>query len=101
MRKLFTLLTALAAGAWSAMPQDATPLPGADGSVKFAVIGDNGTGDTPQYDVGTQMATARGRFPFDFVIMLGDNMYGRQESRDFVDKFEKPYAALLGAGVPF
>ena len=101
MRKLFTVLIGLAAGAWSAGPQDATLLPGIDGSVKFAVIGDNGTGEPPEYDVGRQMAAARGRFPFDFVIMLGDNMYGRQEPRDFVDKFEKPYAALLQAGVPF
>jgi 3',5'-cyclic AMP phosphodiesterase CpdA len=99
MRLLFTLLIAVA-GVWGAAPQE-TPLPVADGSVKFAVIGDNGTGEPPEYDVGRQMATSRGRFPFDFVIMLGDNLYGRQEPRDFVDKFEKPYAALLNAGVPF
>jgi 3',5'-cyclic AMP phosphodiesterase CpdA len=101
MRKLLTLLIVVAAGAWSGVPQDATPLPDASGSVKFAVIGDNGTGETPEYDVGRQMAAAHARFPFEFVIMLGDNMYGRQEARDFVDKFEKPYAALLQAGVPF
>ena len=102
MRRLFALFVVVAAGGWNAPPpQEATPLPGVAGSVKFAVIGDNGTGETPEYDVGRQMAAARGRFPFDFVIMLGDNMYGRQEARDFVDKFEKPYAALLQAGVPF
>jgi 3',5'-cyclic AMP phosphodiesterase CpdA len=101
MRKLLALFVVVAAGGWSAPPQDATPLPGVAGSVKFAVIGDNGTGETPEYDVGRQMAAARGRFPFDFVIMLGDNLYGRQEARDFVDKFEKPYAALLQAGVLF
>jgi 3',5'-cyclic AMP phosphodiesterase CpdA len=33
--------------------------------------------------------------------MLGDNMYGRQSPQDFVNKFEKPYEALLGAGVLF
>jgi 3',5'-cyclic AMP phosphodiesterase CpdA len=33
--------------------------------------------------------------------MLGDNMYGRQEPRDFVDKFERPYAPLLQTGVLF
>jgi 3',5'-cyclic AMP phosphodiesterase CpdA len=33
--------------------------------------------------------------------MLGDNMYGRQQPQDFVDKFERPYATLLGAGVVF
>ena len=32
--------------------------------------------------------------------MLGDNMYGRQQPQDFVDKFERPYAPLLQAGVP-
>ena len=47
------------------------------------------------------MAAARARFPFEFVIMLGDNMYGRQQPQDFVDKFEQPYAALLQAGVCF
>jgi 3',5'-cyclic AMP phosphodiesterase CpdA len=33
--------------------------------------------------------------------MLGDNMYGRQDPQDFVTKFERPYAALLQAGVLF
>ena len=100
MRKLISLLIVLGAAAWSAAPQNGS-LPAVAGSVKFAVIGDNGTGDTPEYDVGRQMAAARDRFPYDFVIMLGDNMYGRQEPRDFVDKFEKPYADILKAGVPF
>ncbi len=33
--------------------------------------------------------------------VIGDNMYGRQQPQDFVDKFERPYAALLQAGVLF
>jgi len=70
-------------------------------SVKFAVIGDTGTGDKEEYDVGRQMAAVRARFPFDLVIMLGDNMYGRQRPEDFVDKFERPYGPLLKAGVLF
>jgi len=64
-------------------------------------MGDNGTGDEPQYDIGRQMVTARSRFPFDLVIMLGDNMYGGQSPSDFVKKFEQPYAPLLAAGVKF
>jgi 3',5'-cyclic AMP phosphodiesterase CpdA len=47
------------------------------------------------------MAAARSSFPFDFVLMLGDNLYGSQKPNDFVTKFERPYAALLGAGVRF
>ena len=47
------------------------------------------------------MATVHAKFPFDLVIMLGDNMYGRQRPADFVKKFEQPYAPLLAAGVTF
>jgi 3',5'-cyclic AMP phosphodiesterase CpdA len=79
----------------------AETLPARPGSLKFAVIGDNGTGEKPEYDVGQQMAAARSAFPFDMVLMLGDNMYGRQDSQDFVTKFERPYSALLQAGVLF
>jgi len=77
------------------------PLPTRPDSLKFAVLGDNGTGEKPEYDVGQQMAAARRTFPFDMVLMLGDNMYGRQDPQDFVTKFERPYAALLQAGVLF
>jgi predicted phosphodiesterase len=76
-------------------------LPDRPDSLKFAVIGDTGTGDSPQFDVARQMAAARARFPFELVIMLGDNMYGRQSPQDFVDKFERPYEALLQRGVLF
>ena len=69
--------------------------------MKFAAIGDNGTGDKPQYEVAAQMNAWHGKFPFDTVIMLGDNMYGSQRPQDFVDKFENPYKPLLDAGVKF
>src|SRR6266481_130208 len=46
------------------------------GSVRFAAIGDMGTGEAPQYEVAQQMLKARQTFPFDFVIMLGDNING-------------------------
>ena len=77
------------------------PLPNRPDSVKFAVIGDNGTGDQPQYDVANQMALARAAFPFDLVIMLGDNFYGSQRPKDLVKKFEQPYKLLLDGGVTF
>ena len=44
---------------------------------------------------------ARQRFPFEFVIMLGDNIYGSERPQDFAQKFEKPYETLLDAKVPF
>lgn len=79
----------------------AAPPPQADAPVRFAVIGDNGNGKRAQYEVGAQLAAARASFPFEFVLMVGDNLYGSQEPADFVDKFERPYAPLLQAGVPF
>src|SRR5688500_5141463 len=81
--------------------QSSPPLPNRPDSVKFAAIGDNGTGERAQYEVAQQMVKAHAAFLFDLVIMLGDNMYGGQSPSDFVKKFEQPYAALLSAGVKF
>ena len=78
-----------------------TPLPNRSGSLKFAAMGDNGTGDRAQYDMAQQMAKVHATFPFDLVIMLGDNMYGGQSPSDYVKKFEQPYGPLLTAGVKF
>jgi len=85
----------------SPAPQEASALPNRPGSLKFAAIGDNGTGDQPQYDVASQMAQWHRRFAFDMVIMLGDNLYGSQRPADFIVKFERPYKPLLDAGVMF
>jgi hypothetical protein len=68
-------------------------------SVRLAVIGDSGTGDKEQFEVARQMTGFDSAFPFDFVVMLGDNIYGGHEPSDFKRKFEVPYAALLDAGV--
>lgn len=70
-------------------------------SVRFAAIGDMGTGDPPQYEVAQRMVEARRCFPFDSVIMLGDNIYSGSKPSDFAKKFELPYKALLDAGVKF
>ena len=70
-------------------------------SVRFAAIGDMGTGEAPQYEVGQRMVIARQAFPFDFVIMLGDNIYGGSSPKDYETKFEAPYKPLLDAGVKF
>jgi hypothetical protein len=93
------VIVVLILGGWSAQAQLA--LPTRADSLKFAVIGDNGTGGSGQADVGRQMNAERAAFPFEFVLMLGDNMYGSQAPKDFVTKFEQPYAALLHAGVRF
>jgi predicted phosphodiesterase len=70
-------------------------------SVRFAVIGDSGTGEREQYEVANEMEIYRQKVGFDFVIMLGDNIYGGHRSKDFAEKFEQPYKPLLDAGVKF
>jgi 3',5'-cyclic AMP phosphodiesterase CpdA len=98
--RLAVFLVLFAAASAGSLAVD-TLLPNKPGSVKFAVLGDNGTGDQPQYDVARQMVAARAAFPYDLVIMLGDNFYGSQGPRDLVKKFEQPYKPLLDAGVTF
>jgi Calcineurin-like phosphoesterase len=71
------------------------------GSVRFAVIGDMGTGKRPQYETAQEMLKAHGDFPFEFVITLGDNIYGGRSPHDLEDKFALPYKPLLDAGVKF
>ncbi len=91
----------------STVTRELTPGPGAlalpvrAGSVRFAVIGDSGRGDQPQHEIARQLAAWRAKFPFDFVLMLGDNIYGPHTPRDYELKFEEPYKALLDAGVTF
>lgn len=76
-------------------------LPNKPDSLRFAIIGDNGTGDRAQYEIANRMADWHAKFPFELVLMLGDNMYGGESPRDFERKFEVPYRPLLRAGVKF
>jgi predicted MPP superfamily phosphohydrolase len=82
-------------------PAQQVTLPQAKGSVRFAVIGDSGTGEKLQYETADRLWLARQQFPFDFVLMMGDNIYGSKTPRDFLRKFELPYKALLDQKVSF
>jgi predicted MPP superfamily phosphohydrolase len=95
------LLWCLLLVSWASPSATIAPLPNHAGTVKFAVIGDNGTGDAAQYQVADQMVRFRRQFPFDLVLMLGDNFYGAQRPSDLVMKFERPYKLLLDVGVKF
>jgi Calcineurin-like phosphoesterase len=76
-------------------------LPNKSGSVRFAVMGDTGTGENPQQDLANMMLAARTAFPFEFVLMMGDNLYGGEDANDYATKFEIPYKKLMDAGVKF
>jgi 3',5'-cyclic AMP phosphodiesterase CpdA len=99
-RRIFlflSILTVLTAG----LVADEFKLPLKSDSVRFAAIGDMGTGEQPQYEIAERMLKARQTFPFDFVIMLGDNIYGGSKPADFDRKFAVPYKPLIDAGVKF
>jgi 3',5'-cyclic AMP phosphodiesterase CpdA len=85
---------------WAAAAQELR-LPDKPNSVKFAVIGDSGEPSSGQTAVARQMASWHMRFPFEFVIMTGDNLYGRERPRDYERKFSIPYKPLIDAGVKF
>ena len=99
---LYRLAGALLIGLWPVLVlAQELALPRREGSVKFAVIGDTGTGEEDQYEVAAVLAKYHQVFPFDFVIMLGDNLYGKERPQDFARKFELPYKGLLDAKVEF
>src|SRR5450759_3381081 len=76
-------------------------LPNKDGSFKFSVLGDFGVGEQKQFQLADQMATLHGRFKYDLVVTVGDNILGSERPQDFRQKFEIPYKPLLDAGVQF
>jgi Calcineurin-like phosphoesterase len=76
-------------------------LPLREGSVRFAVIGDTGTGTPKQYELGGVMVSYRRAFPFEFVLMMGDNPYNGESAEDYKKKFEDVYKTLLDDGVKF
>jgi predicted phosphodiesterase len=82
-------------------PKEVLRLPKKPGSFRFAALGDMGRGDKWQYEVSKQMQAFREEFPFDFVIMLGDNVYDGATPDDYRRKFELPYKPFLDAGIPF
>jgi hypothetical protein len=84
----------------TAFGQEDVSLPNRPDSLKFAVIGDFGTGLRPEYLVARQMEASHATFPFDLVMTVGDNIYGARPP-EVVKRFELPFAALLADGVKF
>ena len=111
---LLALLAAASAGATACEKSEAQearlgrapadpilPLPNKDGSFKFGALGDFGTGDRDQFEMGERMAALHDRFKYDLIVLTGDNLYGSERPQDFRRKFELPYKALLDRGVKF
>src|SRR6186713_78314 len=82
-------------------PQAAVPLPNRSDSLRFAVLGDFGNGKPRQFELAAQMARTHSSFPYELVILVGDNIYGSERPQDMQKKFELPYKPLLDAKVKF
>jgi predicted MPP superfamily phosphohydrolase len=101
MRRIaLAIANAFLVAAWLAAAP-ALLLPNTAESLKFAVIGDNGTGQQPERDIAEQMTLLHRQFRYDLVLMVGDNFYGSQKAADLEKKFATPFKALLDAGVTF
>lgn len=99
-RILGTLLIVLVAS-WQPSAAPTLTIPNRSDTLKFGVLGDNGSGDSGQYDLAKQMTAVHRLFAFGFVIMVGDNFYGSQTPPELLRKFDVPYRPLLDAGVTF
>jgi acid phosphatase len=72
-----------------------------NGSVRFLAVSDTGSGDANQRAVGSQMAAVHRERPVDLVVLGGDNIYPSGDMALIGATFERPYAELLAAKVPF
>ena len=76
-------------------------LPNKDNSVRFMVVGDTGTGTRQHHELADLMLRYRQQFPYEFALLMGDNMYGSEKAADYKSKFEDVYRPLLSSGVKF
>lgn len=69
--------------------------------VRFAAIGDAGTGGKDQYKIAKELSIVQGKTNLNLMLFLGDNIYENGSPKDFEKKFIKPYAPLFKNGVEF
>jgi DNA repair exonuclease SbcCD nuclease subunit len=65
------------------------------------VIGDMGNASRRQLETARQMWAQHQRFPFEFVLTVGDNIYGDEAPSDMLRKFVQPYQPIIEAKIPF
>jgi len=99
--RLAPILLALASVGVLAAQDIQLTLPNQADSLKFAIIGDSGTGGKDQYTIANRLVASHDKFPYEFVLMMGDNLYIGSDAKDFQKAFETPYKKLLDAGIKF
>jgi len=70
-------------------------------NLRFAVIGDWGSGDKEETELAKKMFELHQQKPFEFILTVGDNIYPNGNAKYFGSKFEKPFEDLIKAKVPF
>jgi hypothetical protein len=88
-------------GRATAGPTPKISLPLRKDSVRFVIIGDTGTGTDKQQQLADLLLRYRQAFPYEFVLMMGDNLYGGEQPADYKSKFEDVYRPLLDQKVKF
>lgn len=68
---------------------------------RFVAVADTGTGEKGQYAIANAMVRHHQNYPFNVVILGGDNIYPKGEIERINDVFEKPYKPLLDNNVKF
>jgi 3',5'-cyclic AMP phosphodiesterase CpdA len=80
---------------------DAGAWPDGPARLRFAAIGDNGSGGRQAMAVAEQMAETYRSQPFELVALLGDICYYGNFADRYEDVFRRPMGPLLDAGVGF
>lgn len=78
-----------------------TAWPESGNEVRFAVIGDFGTGGRNQYRVAKELANTYRRQPFSLLLTTGDNVYSGHVTASAKEVIDKPYRPLFDADVEF
>lgn len=85
----------------AAPPASRVVLPVKEGSVRFVLIGDTGTGTQQQKQLADLLLKSRQAFPYEFVLLVGDNLYGGEKPADYKNKFEDVYRPIIDQKVKF
>ncbi len=99
MRRLF-VAALLVAGLPLSMAAQELRLPNKEGSVKFAVIGDSGTGGRNARQIGRQMAEPYRRSPFGLLVHPGDIVYYGDLATRYEQVFVHPLRPSSRPGSP-
>jgi hypothetical protein len=69
--------------------------------LRFASVGDVGTGSKEQYAIAEAIYCYAQKNPFPFILLTGDNIYQFGEIERVKEVFERPYAKILAQNIRF